>query len=255
MTLNYNINKMEIGMKPLVKYFFITLTFFTIFFGKANAAGINVPGDFPGNFQMDLLNGFAVLDFDPALGGSGHIHDLGLDASNNNIQFAAAAFDGIGTGLGSSALTVDPLSMIIGTGDFFGSPFTIYIDGGGSGVLNDIDGLQGHWTIDVPLFVDWNSTIFEYTGFSLSSDASYSYAALGGSMTATTGQAMDYGTGDVFLVGQATNTDLNSGLYGTRITLGLNGNDPVLQAVPIPTAIWLFGSGLLGLIGLARRKT
>ncbi len=27
-----------------------------------------------------------------------------------------------------------------------------------------------------------------------------------------------------------------------------------LSAVPIPAAIWLFGSGLIGLIGIARRK-
>ena len=47
---------------------------------------------------------------------------------------------------------------------------------------------------------------------------------------------------------------LGSGMYGTRITLGLNGNDPVLQAVPVPAAIWLFGSGLIGLFGFARRK-
>ena len=31
--------------------------------------------------------------------------------------------------------------------------------------------------------------------------------------------------------------------------------DPVaLAAVPVPAAVWLFGSGLLGLIGIARRK-
>lgn len=28
-----------------------------------------------------------------------------------------------------------------------------------------------------------------------------------------------------------------------------------VSAVPIPAAVWLFGSGLLGLVGLARRKT
>ena len=220
---------------------------------SADAAGINVPSDFPGDFQMDLLNGFAVMDFDPAYQSAGFVSDLSLDASNNAIQFSAAAFDGSGSGSGSSSLTVDPLAMTIGTGQFFGSDFVIYIDGGGTGVLNDIDGLQGHWTIDVPLFVDWSGNTFEYSGFSLSSDASYSYMGLGGLQTAT-GQAMDYGTGDVFLVGQATNTDLTSGIYGTRITLGLNGNDPVLQTVPIPAAAWLFGSGLIGLVGLARRK-
>ena len=28
-----------------------------------------------------------------------------------------------------------------------------------------------------------------------------------------------------------------------------------VSAVPVPAAVWLFGSGLLGLAGLARRKT
>lgn len=27
-----------------------------------------------------------------------------------------------------------------------------------------------------------------------------------------------------------------------------------LTAIPVPAALWLFGSGLLGLIGVARRK-
>lgn len=29
---------------------------------------------------------------------------------------------------------------------------------------------------------------------------------------------------------------------------------PVVSSVPVPTAVWLFGSGLIGLIGFARRK-
>jgi len=49
--------------------------------------------------------------------------------------------------------------------------------------------------------------------------------------------------------------------------LWLDGNDqPIpaadvayvgaaINAVPVPAAVWLFGSGLLGLIGIARRKT
>ena len=28
-----------------------------------------------------------------------------------------------------------------------------------------------------------------------------------------------------------------------------------IPAVPVPSAVWLFGSGLIGLIGLARRKS
>ncbi|MDX2458330.1 MAG: VPLPA-CTERM sorting domain-containing protein, partial [Gammaproteobacteria bacterium] len=31
-------------------------------------------------------------------------------------------------------------------------------------------------------------------------------------------------------------------------------DDMVYSAVPVPAAVWLFGSGLLGLVGIARRK-
>jgi len=31
-------------------------------------------------------------------------------------------------------------------------------------------------------------------------------------------------------------------------------NKPVDTVVPVPAAVWLFGSGLLGLVGMARRK-
>lgn len=33
------------------------------------------------------------------------------------------------------------------------------------------------------------------------------------------------------------------------------GPDPMAAPVPVPAAVWLFGSGLLGLIGVARRRT
>ena len=35
---------------------------------------------------------------------------------------------------------------------------------------------------------------------------------------------------------------------------GCNGDISSLTEVPVPAAVWLFGSGLMGLIGLARRK-
>jgi hypothetical protein len=40
---------------------------------------------------------------------------------------------------------------------------------------------------------------------------------------------------------------------GNTTFLGFGRLDAV-SAVPIPAAVWLFGSGLLGLIGIARRK-
>ena len=47
------------------------------------------------------------------------------------------------------------------------------------------------------------------------------------------------------------------GIPGTAMTAGpFTGFSPYFQvnAVPIPAAAWLFGSGLLGLVGVARRR-
>lgn len=35
---------------------------------------------------------------------------------------------------------------------------------------------------------------------------------------------------------------------------GGDGNEPPSSVVPVPAAVWLFGSGLIGMIGVARRK-
>ena len=40
----------------------------------------------------------------------------------------------------------------------------------------------------------------------------------------------------------------NYGLYGWAVRSG------DVSAVPVPAAVWLFGSGLIGLLGLAKRK-
>ena len=40
--------------------------------------------------------------------------------------------------------------------------------------------------------------------------------------------------------------------YGFRFAWAVHSGD--VSAVPVPAAVWLFGSGLMGLLGLARRK-
>ena len=41
-------------------------------------------------------------------------------------------------------------------------------------------------------------------------------------------------------------------MLGDRVSLGLDGVS--VSIIPIPATVWLFGSGLIGLIGIARRK-
>jgi len=46
-----------------------------------------------------------------------------------------------------------------------------------------------------------------------------------------------------------------AGFAGWTAQWDLHGvMDPIHTAVPVPAAVWLFGSGLLGLVGVARRK-
>ncbi|MCO6412818.1 MAG: VPLPA-CTERM sorting domain-containing protein, partial [Thiogranum sp.] len=54
---------------------------------------------------------------------------------------------------------------------------------------------------------------------------------------------------DLHLVLGAGSSDLNPVSSGTEDTFALQ-----MQVVPVPAAVWLFGSGLAGLVGVARRK-
>jgi len=61
----------------------------------------------------------------------------------------------------------------------------------------------------------------------------------------------DYGAGSVVIsgIGDIASVLIEPGLNQTLVIDNLN-----FSPVPIPAAAWLFGSGLIGLIGVARRK-
>jgi hypothetical protein len=103
----------------------------------------------------------------------------------------------------------------------------------------------------MPLFAYWNYATYALGEIEFSSAASHDYFGPGG-LASVSGDIMDYTTGDTFLVGQTTVTDPDSPFIGVRITIGLDGNDPV--AAPVPAAAWLFVSGIIALIGFARHK-
>ena len=59
--------------------------------------------------------------------------------------------------------------------------------------------------------------------------------------------------GDAFTLDYTAHVPLGdaSGFGGVGYTLHLEGT---VAPIPVPAAVWLFGSGLLGLVGVARRK-
>lgn len=66
--------------------------------------------------------------------------------------------------------------------------------------------------------------------------------------------AVDCGNGDSYALYYSATVpaDEPNGYAGFQYELNLTGT---ISAVPVPPAIWLLGSGLLGLVGIAKRKT
>ena len=70
----------------------------------------------------------------------------------------------------------------------------------------------------------------------------------GGNMVVTCANQCEIG--DTYVLDYSA-TVPTGGFKGFFYTLHLEGD---IAAVPVPAAVWLFGSGLLGLVGVARRK-
>lgn len=227
-----------------------------------DANWLNVPGDFSqpvNNFSMLLLNGwFNVTSPD----GSGVGGSNPLNTTGNQINFTASQFDHNGPGQGTATLNASFNHIVIGSGVLLGWDTTIYIDGTATGTLIDnANSTQGHWTLNSHLFADWGINKGIDLGIMpLSTNASFAYSACASysalcsakfaNHLTTSGSIMDYHSGLAYMVAQGTTLD--GPFPGFVVTVGLQGQDPL--AAPIPSAVWLLGSGLLGLIGVARRK-
>ena len=226
------------------------------------AAKLNVPEDFPNSFHMDLLSGSVIVDYEKGLAAPGQLEVLPTGGVSQ-ILFDATEFDGIGPGEGASNLSLTSNNTVLASFLFGGITGSFYLDGAGTGTLSDNGNGSGEWSMDLPLYAEWGGHTFNFSDLILSTNDSHIYNApvydvfgdvVGSTPQTISGVSMDYETGDAFLVGQSTLVEPGHAFDGMRITLGVYGNDPVLLATPIPSAVWLFGSGLIGLIGIARRK-
>lgn len=173
--------------------------------------------------------------------------------------------------------TVDVLGSLTPDGDNFGiQSFGFNLAEGASLTAGDIDGLDTAWLVDFDQQLDGFGThdvVVSDTGqqrkdplvftIDVNGDtfASYFDSSVPG------GQGPSWFTAHVADIRTYTGTD-NGESDGTPCTLpgtdcielssawfgsvGEGGGPPA--AIPIPAAVWLFGSGLIGLAGVARRK-
>jgi hypothetical protein len=121
--------------------------------------------------------------------------------------------------------------------------FDLTSDASGAGTLL-VDG-------GAALSASFSNLSIVYTGFGTASwyaDLTYTGGSLAGSLT---GGRVEGGFSGI--TGFTDPTDIGLSLLGQ--TFSGAGNAKLGAVVPVPAAVWLFGSGLLGLAGIARRRT
>lgn len=167
--------------------------------------------------QECTINTSVFKEYNPIEAGDiGSIWTFSFDAKS---PFAGGIFDG---------KTVDP------NGGDFNNPQSA------SAFIKSLDPNAGYATTN-DIRVDMtNVSNTEWVRYSISLDLS---------APELEGQILQFGFNTVSTLYQ------DSGVYYDNICFSSNGDDCVFTSpVPIPAAAWLFGSGLLGLIGVARRK-
>jgi hypothetical protein len=113
---------------------------------------------------------------------------------------------------------------------------------------------SGNVTLD---FSGWDVTWNGISSIPMGGDSA-NFGLTNNTGIATMTCAVDCGTGDTYTLSYAAQVPKNdpSNFGGVLYQLTLVGtvSGTLPDPVPVPAAVWLFGSGLLGLVGVARRR-
>ena len=166
---------------------------------------------------------------------------FGMDTNGNGLtggeKVAIESLNGIGIGTTQPAIDIDK------TWIFFCSP-------GNHQTTSDVNILTddgaGNVTLD---FSGWNVTWNAIPSIPMGAGASNGIA--------TVTCAANCSAGDTYVLDYLATVPAGdpSGFGNVAYTLHLEGTIGSAAVVPVPAAVWLFGSGLLGLVGVARRKS
>ena len=132
-----------------------------------------------------------------------------------------------------------PVSIVLDGAGFFGSaPYSVGQTIIGVGALPASNGIKGNTIPIGPAPVattTWNTTTVPGAG-------------MGSAVSGQLPLIADTIGGSPMIAGPFTGYNANFDITSITVT------SIVPAAVPVPAAVWLFGSGLLGLVGIARRK-
>lgn len=149
------------------------------------------------------------------------------------------------------APTDNDVNFLNSTIDFSGGATQIAMfNVGDLGGINNAVVLSSAYTASVAEFSPAGGNFNINVRPSPGSTTSYDTMTLSGSDNFILGLTIDSGTNWIADTGY---TDLGGGFFNVQFADGTVLQVDV-QVVPVPAAAWLFGSGLIGLAGIARRK-
>lgn len=207
-----------------------------------------------------------TLAFDTATGsGSGTVAAFsffgGGKASATSISFQAIGNGAGGPGtlvLGNMGFNWNgnngiPVSIVLDAAGFFGAAFagltvSQTITGGATPASANLDGTFPVGAVMAT--TTWNTTNIFGSNTTLGNNPSGTLPLIADTKSVG-GSPMRAGP----FLGSNANFDIRS-IHVTSCTDTGTGTDAckVAPVVPVPAAVWLFGSGLLGLVGIARRR-
>ena len=182
------------------------------------------------------------IDLNPAdnCGGSGTIGCFSF-STGNNIQITSGTAQGF-SGEITGTFGVNPIAFGI---------FVQRAEVTGTGVLSIFDGSE---TLTAEL--NWVDMFSAGTAGNLNATGSANlsnilYGGVNGDLLALAGAGGGINTASF----QFTSPMTLSELFNASTTVTSTSFSGSIAPVPVPAAAWLFGSGLLGLIGIARKKS
>ncbi len=189
----------------------------------------------------------------------------GVEFPDGAVSFADVvvdynpAFDG-NTG---PALTYQVPEEALGIPDYTEGPEPEYVTLGDGGYIilrftdNSLTGSDSN-ALDLWIFEIGPDVEDTYVDISKNGTDWFSVGKVGGSTSGIDIDAFGWNTSDFFSYVRLTD-DPNEGQQGSGGTIGadidaVGAISSAPAVVPVPAAVWLFGSGLLGLLGFARKK-
>jgi len=229
-------------------------------FGILNACLLSIV--FSANAHAALATGYVIFDwasFDSATTGDlavTMVAPMGDDGGtcaqgapcDSGVTTGFGGLDLSSTGPSSSATLVTTTDLIDATADttfgFGGANFERFFS---------FEATSGSGNLSLSVDVEIQAEV-QGAGTIVNSDALFGYeVGTSGVVASKAGLEMNGNSGDQ---SQTLSTTLSFSVFmeqGDVIDMFAEGG-PEVSAIPIPAAAWLFGSGLIGLVGISRRK-